>query len=179
MSDLPFEIRDASPEVQQHYRKMIADGQSERFAVMCSMQQAPGTKAADRSFMEGRYSGNWLDSLPKKQAARIVREARAAGINPAGKFYLSGLADKRGHCDPMAWVDSVDDIKKVAKVRNLSVQGIVNIEASAQDPGRVDLNPRIAKELARKEIAKNPKLSMSDAVAKVKEKHLPRWKKKK
>lgn len=179
MTDLPFEIEHASHEAQQHYRKMIADGQSERFAVMCSLQQAPGTKAADRTFMEGRYSGNWLDQLPKKQAARIVREARAVGINPTGKFYMSGLADKRGHMDPMAWVDSVDDIRRVAKVRNLNIQGIVNIEASAQDPKNVDLNPKIAKELAKKEIAKNPKLSMGDALAKVKEKHLPRWKKKK
>jgi hypothetical protein len=179
VTDLPFEIAQACHEVQQHYLKMIADGQSERFAVMCSLRQAPGTKAADRTFMEGRYSGNWLDQLPKKQAARIVREARASGINPTGKFYMSGLADKRGHMDPMAWVDSVDDIKRVAKVRNLNVQGIVNIEATAQDPAKVDLNPRIARELAKKEISKNPKLSMGDALAKVKEKHLPRWKKKK
>lgn len=179
MTDLPFEIATASYEVQQHYLKMIEDGQSERFALMCSLQQAPGTKAADRTFMEGRYSGNWLDGLPKKQAARIVREAKAVGINPSGKFYMSGLADKRGHMDPMAWVDSVDDIRKVAKVRNLNVQGIVNIEAEAQGPKQVDLNPRLAKELARKEVAKNPGLSMRDALAKVKEKHTPRWKKKK
>jgi hypothetical protein len=179
VTDLPFEIAQACHEVQQHYLKMIADGQSERFAVMCSLRQAPGTKAADRTFMEGRYSGNWLDQLPKKQAARIVREARASGINPTGKFYMSGLADKRGHMDPMAWVDSVDDIKRVAKVRNLNVQGIVNIEATAQDPAKVDLNPRIARELAKKEISKNPKLSMGDALTRVKEKHTPRWKKKK
>jgi hypothetical protein len=179
VTTLPPEIAAASYEVQQHYLRMIEDGQSERFALMCSLQQAPGTKAADRTFMEGRYSGNWLDSLPKKQAARIVREARASGINPTGKFYLSGLADKRGHMDPMAWVDSVDDIKRVAKARNLNVQGIVNIEGSHEGPKNVPLNPRIAKELAKKEISKDPKLSMRDALAKVHEKHLPRWKKKK
>ncbi len=178
MIDLPYEIEASSIEVQNHYRKMIADGQSERFATMCALGVAPGTKACDRAFMEGKLDGNWLDGLPKKQAARIVREAKASGINPSGKFYVSGLADKRGHMDPMAWVDSVDDIKRVAKVRNLSVQGIVNIEASAQDPAKVDLNPRIAKELAAREMAKSPKLSMGEAVGKVREKHAPRWKKK-
>jgi hypothetical protein len=100
VTDLPFEIAQACHEVQQHYLKMIADGQSERFAVMCSLRQAPGTKAADRTFMEGRYSGNWLDQLPKKQAARIVREARASGINPTGKFYMSGLAESGGTWTP-------------------------------------------------------------------------------
>ena len=178
MSDLPYEIAQASKDVQDHYRKMISDGQSERFAVMCALMQAPGTKAADRTFMEGRYSGNWLDELPKKQAARIVREARAVGINPTGKFYMSGLADKRGHMDPMAWVDSVDDVKRVAKARNLNVQGIVTAEASQVEPKKVKLNPGIAKELAKKERTKNPGLSMRDAVERVTERHAPRWKKK-
>lgn len=178
MSDLPYEIANASKEVQDHYLKMIADGQSERFATMCALMQAPGTKAADRTFMEGRYSGNWLDELPKKQAARIVREARAVGINPTGKFYMSGLADKRGHMDPMAWVDSVDDVKRVAKARNLNVQGMVTAEARQVEPQKVKLNPAIAKELAKKERAKNPGLSMRDAIAKATEKHTPRWKKK-
>lgn len=178
MSDLPYEIAQANRDVQDHYRKMIADGQSERFAVMCALMQAPGTRAADRTFMEGRYSGNWLDELPKKQAARIVREAKAVGINPTGKFYMSGLADKRGHMDPMAWVDSVDDVRRVASARNLNVQGIVNIESRQEEPKKVGLNPKLAKELARKERAKNPGISMRDAVEKVKEKHTPRWKKK-
>ena len=178
MSALPFEIANASHEVQQHYLRMIADGQSERFAIMCSLRQAPGTLGADRTLMEGRYSGNWMDELPKRQASRMMKEARAAGINPSGKFYMSGLADRRGHMDPMAWVDSVDDIKKVARARNLSVQGIVSIEGSEQAPAKTDLNPRIAREMAKKEIAKNPRLSMQDAMAKVKDRHLPRWKKK-
>ena len=175
---LPYEIEQASKEVRDHYLRMIADGQTERWAAMCALQQAPGTKAADRTFMEGRYSGNWLDELPKKQAARIVREAKACGINTSGKFYMSGLADKRGHMDPMAWVDSVDDVKKVARARNLNVQGIVDIKASEERPKNIDLNPRIAKELAKKEVSKSPGLSMGDALAKVREKHAPRWKKK-
>ena len=178
MSDLPYEIAAAPREVQDHFLKMIADGQAERFAIMCALMQAPGTRAADRTFMEGRYAGNWLDELPKKQAAKIVREARAAGINPTGKFYMSGLADKRGHMDPMAWVDSVDDVKRVAKVRNLNVQGIVNVEARQVEAQKVKLNPALAKELAKKEKAKTPGISMRDAMEKVTEKHTPRWKKK-
>lgn len=177
MTDLPYEIVNAPAHVQEHYRKMIADGQSMRFALMCSLQVAPGTKGSDRAFMEGRLSGNWMDSLPKRQAKWMLEEAKKAGINPNGKFYMSGLADKRGHMDPEAWVDSVDDVKRVARKRNLNVQGIVNIEA--RDEGRKDvaLNPRLEKELAKKEMAKNPSMKMGDARQKVREKHAPRWKK--
>ena len=176
MTDLPFEIASAPKHVQDHYLKMIADGQSVSFALMCSLQQPPGTKGSDRAFMEGRLSGNWLDELPKRQANWMVKEARAAGINPSGKFYLSGIADKRGHLDPEAWVDSVDDVKRVAKNRNLNVQGMVNVQASEVPRQNKVLSQHIEQELATKEIAKSPKMSMADAVEKVRKKHAPRWK---
>lgn len=174
--ELPFEIARAPQHVRDHYRKMIADGQSVSFALMCSLQQPPGTKGSDRAFMEGRLSGNWLDELPKRQANWMVKEARAAGINPSGKFYLSGIADKRGHLDPEAWVDSVDDVKRVAKARNLNVQGMVNVQASEVPRQNTVLNPKIERELAKKEIAQSPRLSMADAVERVRKKHAPRWK---
>ena len=174
---MPPEIANAAPEVQHHYLKMIADGQTERFAVMCSLQQPPGTRGTDRAFQQGRLDGNWLDDLPKYQARRIVREAKAAGIDITGKQYMSGLANKLGHCDPKAWVSDISDIKRVAKERNLQVRGIVDIDAREEEPVRVDLNPRIAKELAKKEIAKNPSLSLKEAIAKVKQRHVPHGKK--
>lgn len=176
--DLPFEIASSPKHVRDHYLKMIADGQSVSFALMCSLQQPPGTKGSDRAFMEGRLSGNWLDELPKRQANWMVKEARAAGINPSGKFYLSGIADKRGHLDPEAWVDSVDDVKRVAKKRNLSVQGMVNVQASEVPRQDVALSPHIERELAQKEVAKNPKLSAQEAAERVRKKHAPHWKRK-
>ena len=175
---LPYEIQIASKEVQAHYRKMIAAGQTEKFAVMAALQAPPGTRGTDRAFQQGRLDGNWIDSLPPRMAKRIVREAKAAGINISGKYYMSGLADKRGHCDPAAWVSDTSDIKKVATQRNLEVSGIVNVRAREVEPKRVDLNPRIAKELARKEMKKTPGISMGDAIARVKEKHLPNWRRK-
>jgi hypothetical protein len=175
---LPPEIAASSRDVQEHFLKMIAAGQNERFASMCALQQPPGTKGSDRAFMEGRLSGNWLDDLPKRQATWMVKEARAAGINPTGKFYLSGIADKRGHLDPEAWVGSVDDVKRVARARNLTVQGAVSIEGSPSPRKEVALNPTIEGELAQRERAKNPKLSPAEAAEKVRQKHAPRWKRK-
>lgn len=175
---LPIEIKNAPKHIQAHFRKVLAMGYGERWAAMVALQQPPGTKGTDRAFQEGRLDGNWLDQLPARQAKRMVREAKAAGIDISGKQYMSGLANKLGHMDPKAWVSDISDVKRVAKERNLSVTGIVNVEAQEVAPVNVALNPRIARELAKKEIAKNPRLSMKDAIEKVKDKHVPSWKKK-
>jgi len=174
---MPDEIECAPKEIQEHYCRMIRDGQSECWALMCALQQPPGTKGTDRALMQGRYNGNWIDELPAKQAKWLTKEAKAAGISINGKFYMSGLADKRGHLDPDAWIDSVDDIKQVAAKRNLEVTGIVNVKARQEEVKRVDLNPKIARELAKKEMSSHSGLSYKDALERVKEKHTPGWKK--
>jgi hypothetical protein len=176
--ELPYEIAAASHEVQAHYTKMIEDGQTERFAVMCSLQQAPGTKGLDGTFMEGKYNGQWLDKLPPKQARWMLAEAKAAGISTVGKFYCSGLADKRGHCDGEAWVDSTSDILRVAKKRNLDVQGAVTHKGTPTPPKRVPLNPKLVNKMAGELMRKDPHMSRRDAVETVKSRHTPHWAKK-
>jgi hypothetical protein len=171
--DLPPDIANAPMAVQQHYREVLGMGYSQRWAEMCALQQPPGTQGTDRAFMEGRYHGGHFDQLPDRQAAWLMKEAKAAGISTRGKVYMSGLADKRGHLDPMAWVDSVDDVKRVAKVRQLEVRGIVNYSPpeGAAPPKRVDMNPKLVRELAKKEMAKTPGLSRAEASRIVKERH--------
>ena len=177
-SRMPYEIANASAEIKSHYRKMVEDGQTPRWAEMCALQCPPGTKGTDRAFQEGRLDGNWLDELPLRQAKRIVRQARQAGISIEGKQYVSGLANKLGHCDPEAWVSDLSDIRRVAKARNLEVRGIVDIDSRPQEgpPTKVGLNKSITKELAKKAMAAQPGLAMKDAVAAVTAKHMPHWK---
>jgi hypothetical protein len=91
---------------------------------------------------------------------------------------MSGLADKRGHLDPMAWIDSTADIKKVAKIRNLEVNGIVNVKAEPTPPKRTPLNPKLVEKLSKDMMAIDSKLSKRDAVEAVKSKHTPHWHKK-
>lgn len=148
--ELPPEIASASQAVRSHYEKMIRDGQGERFAVMCALQIAPGTKGTDRAFMEGRMNNQQLDDMPQYQARYMIRDAKAAGINISGKHYVAGLADKRGWRDPEAWVSSNDDILRVAQKRQLSVSGTVNYDPPVQPPKRVKLSEKIIKrEVAR------------------------------
>lgn len=179
MTELPFDIQRASLEVREHYIRMVNAGQSPRFAEMCALQQPPGTQGTDRAFMQGRLDGNWMDGLPPRMAKKMAREAKAAGINVSGKYYLGGLADKRGHMDPSAWVDSVSDIKRVAKARNLNVSGIVSVEGHEVEPVRAALNPKIVNKLAKQAMASDPKLTRQEAVRQVKEKHSPAWKRSK
>ncbi len=177
---LPPEIATASEDVRAHYVRMVEAGQTEQFAAMCALQQPPGTRGTDRVFMEGRLAGEWLNRIPKKQAAWLIQQARAAGINTSGKFYMGGIADKRGHLDPEAWVDSAGDVLRVAKKRDLEVHGIVDyVPPQKGPPKEVDINPRILREHVREEMRRNPKLKRGEAVEKVKDRIVPHWKRKK
>ena len=178
--ELPPDIARAPLDVQEHYLRMIEAGQHPQFAEMCALCQPPGTKGTDRAFMEGRLHGNWMDSMPKKVADAMIREARLAGINTTGKFFMGGIADKRGYKDPEAWVDSAGDVLRVAKKRDLEVQGIVEyVPPQKGPPKEVDINPRILREHVRKEMKANPKLSRGEATEKVKDRIVPQWKRKK
>lgn len=180
MTQLPYEIAQAPEEVQRHYRRMIAAGQEERFAIMCALQQAPGTRGTDRAFMEGRMDGSWLDRMPPHQARRMLQEARSAGIATSGKMYVGGLADSRGHKDPMAWVDSVADVKRVAEERNLEVTGIATHRARQVAPAEAkEISGRLLAENVAEERRKNPQAKHDDLVEKVKDRIVPHWKRKK
>jgi hypothetical protein len=178
-AELPYEIEIAGQDVRAHYARMVAAGQSPRFAAMCALQQPPGTKGTDRSLMQGRLNGEFFDQMHAPLAKRMLREARAAGIPVSGKFYMGGLADKRGHLDPAAWIDSVADIKKVAQARDLHVQGIVDYTPPEKPPKRsVDIAPDILREHVRKEMRANPNLKKGEAIERVKDRIVPHWKKK-
>lgn len=177
---LPPDIAAAPQSVQAHYLAMLDAGQTPRFAEMCALQVAPGCKGTDRALMQGRYAGEWMGEMHAPMARRMAREARAAGINISGKFYMGGLADKRGHRDPAAWIDSVADIKRVAEERGLHVQGIVDYTPPQREaPKSKDIDPAILREHVRKEMKADPKLKRGEAIEKVKERIVPHWKRKK
>jgi hypothetical protein len=172
--DVPSNIRRAGAEVASMYKRLRSEGYTHLWAEMCALQQPPGTRGTDRAFMHGRYNQQWLDEMPKDQAQKILGEARAAGINVSGKFYMGGLADKRGHLDPAAWVEGAGDIKRVAKERNLTVSGIVDHKGEPQAPPKPKrLNARLTRRMMAEERAMNPGMKMKDGDLKemVKEKY--------
>lgn len=177
---IPSHVQALGLEAVERYSNAMKSGAGERFAEMVAFQQAPATHGTDRTFMEGRLDGSWMNAMPPHMARRMVREAQAAGINTSGKFYMGGLADKRAHLDPMAWVDSVADVKRVAQARDLEVRGIVNYTPPEKPPAESkDLADDILRENVAKEMKANPKLKRGEAIEKVKDRMVPNWKKKK
>lgn len=155
--ELPLEIARASSEVQKHFLKMVAEGQSERFAEMCALQIAPGSLGSDRAYMQGRMNNQQLDDMPLRQAKYVAKEARAAGISIEGKYYCGGIADTRRWRDPEAWVSNNDDVLRVAKKRRMLVSGSVNYDPGEMPPQRKKINERIVNEEVARIRRKNPK----------------------
>lgn len=149
-SELPFDIAASTRDVQERYIEMVGANVPPRMAEMLALQQPPGVKGGDRAFMENRYNNQQLDQMPKDHAQKMVAEAKRAGISVSGKYYCSGLADKRGPADPMAWVGGSDDVKAVAKARNLSVAGSVSHQGRPMQPKQ---GPRLSERLTREMMA--------------------------
>lgn len=160
--DVPSHIRAAGSEATRVYLSAMENGGGERFAEMCALQTPPGTKGSDRAFFEGRSNQQQFDQMPARQAQWLLKEAKQAGINPTGKYYLGGLADKRGWKDPKAWVSNIDDVKRVAQERNLHVEGAVTVEGRPVPPKRTALNERIIRE----EMRRNPGMSRDAIIEK-------------
>jgi hypothetical protein len=160
---LPLEIAAASKEVQDRYVGMVEDGVSPRFAEMCALQSPPGVKGTDRSFMQGRYNNEQFNSMPADHAQNMITLAKRAGINPSGKYYASGLADKRGPADPMAWVDSSSDVVRVAKARNLTVEGAVQHKGTPMPrPKSKVLSEHLTKEMMKAEKKNHPTMKKGE-----------------
>lgn len=177
VEEFPVEVRYLDEASRMRYRESMAAGYGQKWAIMVACRQPPGVRGLDSTLMEGRYHGGHFDELPKKQAQWMFDECRRAGIQTKGRQYISGLADKRGHLDPDAWVDSNADILRVAKKRRLEVRGTVNYTPpeGAEPPKRVPLNPKLVSRLAKQEMAKDPGLKKADAIERVKDRHTPHW----
>jgi hypothetical protein len=160
---LPYSIDQASRHVQDHYKMMIKDGQSPAFAEMCALQQPPGLKGTDRALMEGRLNNEQFNSMPADHARNMITLAKRAGINPSGKYYSAGLADKRGPADPAAWIDSVGDVTRVAQKRNLTVRGAVNHKGTpVPRPKSPVLSDKLTKEMMNVEKKNHPTMKQGE-----------------
>lgn len=153
MEEIPREVRAAGADAVKTYRDAMPYG--ERWALMVALQCPPGTKGSDRAFMEGRLNNQQLDAMPVRQAKYVAKEAREQGISISGKYYVGGIADKRGWRDPKAWVGSNDEVLKVAQERHMMVSGSVNYDPGPSAPKRTLISESIVKD----EVAKARKLN--------------------
>jgi hypothetical protein len=168
---IPWEVERAGTQAIRVFKESMSSGATEKFAIMCAVQIAPGTKGSDRAFMEGRMNNQQLDEMPTIMAQRMAREAKAAGISISGKHYVGGLADGRAWKDPAAWVSNNDDVKKVAERRNLSVSGSVNHNGHQVAPERKQLSENIIRKEMKTEKKLYPKADKKELRHRVIKKH--------
>jgi hypothetical protein len=160
---LPFDIQNARPDIQHEYLAMVGNGVAPRMAEMLALQSPPAVKGTDRSLMQGRTNNQQFDTMPPDHARGLLSLAKKAGINPSGKYYCSGLADKRGPADPAAWIDSVNDVQKVARERNLTVTGAVEHKGYAMPrPQSKPLNERLVREMMKVEKGTKPTMKKGE-----------------
>lgn len=157
-NDVPAHILSLGKDASEMYAKLRSEGLSHNWCEMVVFRQPPGVKGSDRAFMEGRYNNQQLDRMPKDHAQNIVTLAKRAGISVTGKYYCSGLADHRGIQDPEAWIDGAGDVLRVARKRNLTVEGAVTHKGIQEAPKRKALSERLTKELMRQESKNYPKM---------------------
>lgn len=142
---------------------MVKSGVTPRMAEMLALQSPPAVKGTDRALMQGRYNNEQFDAMPPDHARGLISIARKAGINPSGKYYCSGLADQRGPADPAAWIDSVGDVQKVARERNLTVTGAAEHKGYAMPrPKSKPLSEPLVREMMKVEKARKPTMKKGE-----------------
>lgn len=137
-----------------HYRE---SGVDHSLAAMQACRRGPHMKGSDRAFMEGqrRKMEGSSDDLMRD----MVKMAKGAGIKTQGRFYMAGLADRRGYRDPGAWVSSIDDVKRVCRERNYECRGIVEHRADERPPApKKAIAEDIVTELAAKALGSDTEL---------------------
>ena len=138
------------------YDTLVANGVAPRLADMLASRKAPGTRGTDSVFLQGQQHDPFAGLSAWETAVR-AEQARAAGIVTTGKVFKSGLADKRGAGDPLAWVSSMDDVKKAAAIKGKVLQGAVNYTPPELPPKPdIKLAEDLVRKYARQEIAKDP-----------------------
>jgi hypothetical protein len=99
-------------------------GNSERFATMCAMRQAPGLKGTDTQ-------NDPFPNMPPRLKQHYWKEFRKRGINPTGGVYKTGLV-RPGYGgvkpDFEALVFSTADVKRVVEKNNWSSEGMVEVQ---------------------------------------------------
>ena len=101
----------------------------ERFAEMLRTRRVPRIKT-DATFMRGKLNDNQFagSAMSERVGEFRLAEARAAGINPKGKYRFSGMKDSEEDQD--VWFDNKGDMIRAAKAKGmkLTIDGKVVVD---------------------------------------------------
>lgn len=132
----PLPVVSADPAAQAHYELCLANGCAPALAEMLALRRFPGIAGTDAVFNQGRkLDGSQFEEAAAGVGAMYLAKAKAAGVNPAGKYYCGGLARFPG--DPRAWIDSRGDVARICAESGWTAEGAVKVEAPKYADGYV------------------------------------------
>lgn len=143
------------------YERIDATENPENIRGICESRQTPGAKGdLDRHYWQDRMLSMGFSKNDPTMPV-ILAQAKAAGIETAGKIYVGGLARPgMGGADPMAWVADVSDLRTSAKLQRKNLAGSTTVKSfdpdDTPDDKPVPLAPDLLEEMMRMELAKNP-----------------------
>jgi len=147
------------------YVAMRLAGESRKMAAMLALRRGPALRT-DSEFRRGHTNGSQFSACPWV-GTHHRRAAERAGVDPAGKIYLSGLARYPG--DPGAWVSGRGDIRRLVEDRGWGCSGSVNVPRREVEPmADIPISHEIVGQYAARLRRENPGLPAPDAWEKAK-----------
>lgn len=122
------EMREAGPDIFQFYLDLIAAGSTPVMAHMLASRRGPEARNTDKSFCSGAQRR--MSTMNQDMRKEMLKRAHKAGVKTEGKYFVGGLGRYE---DQKAWVSGADDVLRVAKERNLNVEGVINHKAQKLD----------------------------------------------
>jgi len=156
LAQLQADADRCGPEARKLFDRLIKEGKTPEAAAMYACQQAPGTRGSDRAFCDGQRRK--MENMTPWLRKRLQDDAKKAGINTNGRYYVGGLGKPT---DPAAWVTSSDDVLTVCKARNYDCDGVIRHKAIAKEKPTesIRLAPRVIRDIEKKMLRQDPALA--------------------
>jgi hypothetical protein len=97
--------------------EFAAAGDDARFSAMLAARRGPALRT-DTAHLGKLHDRSFGENDPT--ARLYLNAARAAGVNPKGKYYCPSLAEYSG--DPEAWIETKGDAIRVAKKKGMRLR---------------------------------------------------------
>jgi hypothetical protein len=175
MTECDYPVVSEDPQVQRDYVALRERGESHNFAAILAKRSPPGARS-DREFLKGHCNGSQFDGM-EHLGDFYAAQARRAGVDPKGKVYLSGLAERPG--DPRAWVSGRGDVERVLDERGWGCEGDITRKVQkVGEPQNVGVAEDIVRDKVEEILTQVPDPHMVDTAdlsEQVREKIKPYW----
>jgi hypothetical protein len=163
--ELTPDIADASPEVQERFRELVAAGTSPRMAEMFALKAAPRVKTDSTYFASHGNLAKQFENAPCGALDNLIKAARAQGYEPGmNDVYDGDLAPAFGH--PLGFIPPTggrNHIRRAAEHLDVDCHGPVEVKrqrhgSTLEEKKGPQLAPDIVEECVERLIKEDPGL---------------------